>query len=123
MRVINVSLPISNSGDLSQATLSSDPIFLDNEYGFAVQVAWSGGPATGTVKIQGSCDPGGTAPGGSSATVTNWSDIAGATLAVAGASGNGIVNLDATYYKYARVFYTKTAGAGTLTARVQSKGA
>lgn len=118
MRVTNTALTISSNGDLSQATLDSSLIHLDQNYGFSIQCIFTGTP-TGTLKIQGSNDVGYDSNGGG---VVNWSDIAGATIALTGAAGSGMFNLDATYYKWARLFYTRVAGSGTLTARLNSKG-
>lgn len=117
MIVTNAPLTITSSGDMAQATLSSDPINLDQKYGFSIQVMFTDAPV-GTLKIQGSCDLG---TNGIGSGVTNWSDIPGQTIAVA-AAGNGMFSVDATYYKWARLFYTKTSGTGALTARMNSKG-
>jgi hypothetical protein len=117
MIVTNNTLTVSNSGDMSQATLSTNPINLDQKYGFSIHAVFTGTP-TGTLKIQGSNDVG---SDGIGTGVSNWSDIPGQTLAVA-AAGNGMFNVDASYYKWARLFYTKAGGTGTLTARLNSKG-
>lgn len=119
MRVYNEALPISNSGDMSQATLTSDPIYLEHQFGFALQAVYTGTP-TGTLKLQASCDEGTNDNG---AGVTNWTDISGATAALAGAAGNSFFNISDVHYKWARLVYTRTGGVGTLTAQVNSKGA
>jgi hypothetical protein len=113
----NVSLTISSFGDMSQSSISSNPINLNQKYGFSIHSLFTGSPV-GTLKIQGSNDVG---TDGIGSGVSNWSDIPGAIFSVT-ASGDAMFNLDATYYNWARLYYTSTSGTGTLTARLNSKG-
>lgn len=79
------------------------------------------GTSTGTLKLQYSNDivnptePSGTTP-------TNWTDISGASVAVAGAGVVGIPKTDLCY-EFVKVVFTHTSGeAGTLTVNVKAFG-
>lgn len=72
------------------------------------------GTSTGTLKLQFSND---------GPTVTNWSDIAGATVAIAGAGTYAIPKADICY-GWTRCFFAHTnAAAGTITVNTKSNGA
>ena len=89
--------------------------------GFAVTNVVQGN-AAGTVKLQ-SCDDEGTIPeaGEYSATgLSNWNDIANATLPVAG-TGNYSFNCANLYFRWVRVAYVATSGAGTMASRVSGE--
>lgn len=121
----NVSqLNISGGGAMTgTSTITSNPIRLDQIYGYAVQAIYTGSPV-GTLKLQASCD---TPPNqsqvsnGGPDTVTNWTDITNATQAVTSA-GNFIFNVNGAFYNYVRLVYTNTSGTGALTAQICIKG-
>lgn len=97
--------------------------WLDQVYGIAIQAVFSGSPV-GTVKLQGSCDHGGSGMPGqppNDAAVVNWNDIKDSSTAVTGA---GIVdwNYNGVFYNWIRLVYTATSGTGSLTVTVKTKG-
>lgn len=112
MRVYDYKL--INAGDLSLATLTSAPAVLDSIYGFAMQ-AVAAGTGTGTLAIQGSCDP---FSDQYPQLVTNWTQVTTAAIA----AGTVLVNLDGQHYKWVRVVYTRAGGTGTLTVNMHAKG-
>lgn len=113
---------VFNEGDMSLASITSDTINLENILYLAIQAIWTGTP-TGTIKLQGSCDTGTTIAGNTEgAGVSNWTDIASATLAPGGSASSGFIELKETGMKWARLVYTRSGGSGALTARFNAKG-
>lgn len=113
-----------NASMTGTTVVNSNPIPLDQIYGFALQAYWTGTPV-GTFKLQGSCD----APGKTTQTsnggpdiVTNWSDIANSTTTAAGSSGNFVWNFNGCFFRYVRLVYTNASGTGTLNAEIVNKG-
>jgi len=111
------------AGDISQATVTSNPVLVDQlDIGFAFACVTAGG-GTGTLKVQ-ACNDHGAYTGTDPATatgLTNWVDVTSATLTVTG-DGVWMLNLSNQNYRWARVVYTRTAGSGTLNIRVNGKG-
>lgn len=119
MRVTNeLLLPVSDAS-MSQ---TSPPAIVDHAWGYAIQVVITG-TATGTVKLQGSCDPGPNAnfQAANDPYVVDWTDIANSSQPVTGA---GTVTYDVvkTAYPWVRVVYTASSGTGTISARYNAKG-
>lgn len=113
---------IVDAGDMSLASITSDTINLENILYLAVQAVWTGTP-TGTIKLQGSCDTGTTIAGNTDGDgVSNWTDIASATLSPAGSASSGFIELKETGIKWVRLVYTKSGGSGSLTSRFNAKG-
>lgn len=105
------------------ATLNSSALQLENMFGYAIQIVFTGTP-TGSFKLQSSCDPV-TAAGqkfGANGAVTfsptNWTDIADSTFTVS-AAGNVEWNVTDVMYNYVRVVYTDTS-SGASTAIITS---
>ena len=106
------------------ATINSVAMQLENMFGFAIQIVFTGTP-TGSFKLQASCDPItkqnqiiGT-NGAVTYSVTNWSDVANSTFSVS-AAGNVFWNYDGNVnWNFVRVVYTDTSG-GTSTAIITS---
>jgi hypothetical protein len=116
MKVNTIPLVMSSSTMSGTSTITSNPVPIDQIYGFAAQVVFTGTP-TGTFKLQGSCDIPAretAQSNGGPDTITNWSDLS-LTLAAAGAAGNGIINVNGAFYRYVRLVYTNTSGTGVLT--------
>ena len=115
---------ITGASMTGTVTVNSNPINLDQIYGYAVQVVWSGNP-TGSFKLQASCDAptstNQTANGGPDG-IVNWSDITGTAQAVAGSAGNFMWNQNGAFYRYVRLVYTNSAGVGSFSANVVIKG-
>lgn len=108
---------IIDSGDMSEATITSEIYEIKRGYGYSVQFAWSGTSPVGTIKLQASND---LVPRESE--ISNWTDITGSTVDVTGNTGTGMLNVTSSMYSWVRAVYTKTSGTGTLNAVLQEKG-
>jgi len=113
---------IQSAVDIS-TNATSNPILVDQfDLGFTIQAVTTS-TAAGTLKIQASCDLGEIDSGGPSdaSGISNWVDVTGATSAVSGA-GVYMINCSNQHYRWARLVYTATSGAGSMTTRVNGKG-
>ncbi len=123
MRSNTLSL-LKNAVMTGTSEVDSSPITIDQIFGYAVQAIWTGTP-NGTMLLQASCDAPAretqTSNGGPDV-VTNWSDITGTSITIAGSSGNFMWNLDGTFYRYFRLKYVNTSGTGSLTVNAVLKG-
>ncbi len=115
---------LSGAAMTGTAVVTSNPIPLDQIYGFAIQAYWTG-TSTGTLKLQASCD----APvrttqtsNGGPDVVTNWTDIANSSTPVISGGGNFIWNFTGCFYRYVRLVYTNATGTGSLSAEISEKG-
>lgn len=108
---------IVNAGDMS-ADINSNPTQIEWVFGYSIQCVMTDAPV-GTLKLQASND---FDPGRPNLAPTNWSDIANTSQAVNGA-GIAFYNIPDSMYRWVRLVYTFTSGTGTLTARIQTKGA
>lgn len=104
-------------------TITSNPVRVDQIYGYAVQAIYTGSPV-GTLTLEASCD----SPGrqtqissGGPDTVTNWNTITDSSYAVSGA-GKYMWNVNGAFYNYIRLVYVNTSGTGVLTANLSEKG-
>lgn len=115
----NVNEVLLNAGDAS-GSLNSGVLNMQFLYGVAIQAVFTGSPV-GTIKLQGSCDPGTLNIQIAPTSVINWNDISDSSQAV---SGSGIVdwNYNGAFFKWLRVVYTSTSGTGTLTITANGKG-
>lgn len=115
------SSPLFAPNTILNATLNSAPMQLQNMYGFAIQLVYTGtiGTGGGTFKLQGSADSVYATPNNSlsAQTPTNWSDIANSSTAIlaGGGGGNVMYNVFDAMYNFVRVVYTDASG-GTSTA-------
>lgn len=119
MRVLNeILLPVSDAS-ISQ---TSNPGILDHAWGYAIQVLITG-TATGTVKLQGSCDPGPNAnfQAANDPQAVNWTDVLNSAQPVTGV-GSVAYDVVKTAYPFVRVVYTAASGTGTITAHLNTKG-
>lgn len=107
MRHYKAALVSSNriATDMS-VTINGPALILEQSQDFSIQAKWTGTP-TGSFKLQCSNDV--------EATVTDWEDIPGSTLAVAGAAGTQVWNYTGAPFRWVRIVYTATSGSGTLT--------
>lgn len=85
----------------------------------AAQGVFTGTGITGTLKLQGSLDPANSSS--TTAAPTNFTDIAGATIAV-GAAGSFMIPITQLCYNWIRLVYVFSAGTGTVTANVKAIG-
>lgn len=103
-------LPTTSLG----ASLNSGYINIRESVGFALYLKWSGVTAAGEFKIQISNDSG--------SVPSNWVDLAGSQLTVAGA-GDQLWNVSNAFFSYVRIVYTRTGGTGDITnAELSVKG-
>jgi hypothetical protein len=106
----------------ASVTQTSAPLIVDHSWGYAIQAVFTG-TTTGTLKLQGSCDPGPNAnfQAANDPYVVDWTDIANSGAPVTGA---GTVTYDVvkTAYPWVRLVYTPASGTGTITARFNAKG-
>lgn len=94
---------IINAGDMSQATLTSTVINVQNLDNAGLEVTWTGSP-TGTITVQASIS-----------NQTFYSLTFNPTLTQpAGSAGGYLINLNQLPFTYFKVVYTKTSGTGTL---------
>ena len=108
MRIATDNLTISNGAMTADRT--SEVILLDHQYGYSVQIAWTGTP-TGDFTLEASNDN------------TTFITVSGSTVAAGGGAGNHLWEVDVAMYRYVRVKYTFTSGTGTWTQALSySKG-
>jgi hypothetical protein len=98
------------------ATINGSAIHSQTWFKISAQIVITG-TATGTFKIQASQDD----TLGTPNAPTNWNDITGATVAVAGAGCYLIPSLDCCYQNV-RLVYTNGSGSGTMVASIKSLG-
>lgn len=105
-------LPRSILATWDSVTLSADRVTTGIDIscvkGFALFAKWGAG-AVGTISLQGSLDP-----VSSPASVSNWSDISGSSVAVSGANST-LWNVSDAHYTWVRIKFTFTSGTGTMT--------
>lgn len=87
------------------STINGPAININLYQDFSFFAKWSSTP-TGTFKLQSSNDLGDT--------VTDWEDIPGSSVAVAGAAGQQMWNYTRSQFRWVRLVYTATSGSGTL---------
>lgn len=114
---------ILTAGDLSQATVTSNGIDLQQLYVASIQAVYTGSPV-GTFVVQVSNDIVKIDPSvaNQAANVVNWIDYSGSSLAIS-AAGSNMWNLTDMGYRWVRLKYTKTSGTGAVTAIFTAKGA
>lgn len=119
MRTVNDVL--ASAVDAS-ASFNSEAFLVDQVFSFDLQVIISGTPI-GTMKLQGSSDPGTTGTVPTSVGVSNWGDVAGSTQSINGA-GYVVYNYtEAPGFKWVRLVYTSSSGTGNVTIQANGKGA
>ena len=105
----NRPVTIMSAGDMSQASLASGPVPINETKNVAVQLTWTSN-AVGSYAVQVSNDQ------------MHWAnlDTTGAP-AIAGTPGTVMLDLT-TFAPYLQVIYSRTSGAGALTVSVHGKG-
>ena len=98
------------------ATVNSTVMDLDQSYGWDCQAVWTGTP-NGAIKVQVSDDI-----ALSSASVTNWTDVASSSVSITGAAGNTRWGARPVDYRWLRLTYTNTSSTGVLNATCAVKG-
>lgn len=110
---LNIDLVAQNKiGTNLSVNQTSEAINIELYYGYSMQFKWTGAQS-GNFKIQASNDLSNAVP----ASMT-WDDVSGTTATIAGGLIAGadhfLYTADAQYYKWIRIVWTRTAGAGTL---------
>jgi hypothetical protein len=98
------------------ASFESQPILLDQIYGFSFQAVFTGAPE-GSFKLQVSNDD-----KSFGFTPVNWTDVTGSTQIITEA-GDIVWNFNGAFYKWVKVVYTRDAGTGSCDVTYSSKGA
>lgn len=111
-----------NAANAAQS-FESPAFLLDQMFGVSFQVIIAGTPI-GTMKLQGSNDFGTNVLNGNNPTlgVTNWTDITGSSQSITGA-GTGVYNAVNDLFRWIKVVYTAVSGSGSISVRVNAKGA
>lgn len=119
----NTIILLSAAAMTSTTEVDSAAIPVDQLWGFAIQAVWTGTP-TGNLKLQASCDAPllTTQTSNGTSSVTNWTDVADTTVAVAGAAGNYMWNVTSAAYRFVRLVYINASGTGVLSATMSAKG-
>ncbi len=122
MRIQNEELSLSGTDMTSNITC--DPIWLGHIAYYSIQLVFTGTP-DGSFKLQVSNDIGSNDLSIASATVTNWTDLAGSSTVVS-ASGDLMFNANNAGYRWVRLVWTNSASGSPSTitsARFNVKGA
>ena len=106
-------------GDMS-ADITSTPTIITNLSMVSYQVTWSGSTPVGNVIVEASNDYTVDASGKVLNTGT-WNEVTGATAAISGNTGKGMINLNQMPAFAIRLKYVFTSGTGTLNATVVAK--
>lgn len=107
---------VSNNGDKQSVALDTSQI-----YAISVATTFSDAAAAGTLKIQGSNDVPADQVAPPAYVPTNWADIPTASASVT-AGGTVVIEKFSLCYRWVRVTWTRSAGAGTFTARINTQG-
>lgn len=104
------------------ASINSAAIRTDQLIAVSAQGIVSGGLSpVGVLKLQASNDAGTIPANGAAPTVTNWSDIPSATIAV-GADGVFLIPKTELSYNWIRVVYTRASGDGLISCNLMTLG-
>jgi hypothetical protein len=97
------------------ADFVSDPILIDQIFGYSFQAIFSGSP-DGSFKLQASNDD-----VSRPQNVSNWTDIAGTALVIT-VDGDAMWNVTNAFYKWVRISWTVLSGTGSCSVTYASKG-
>lgn len=99
---------VSNNGNKESAHIDAQQV-----YGCSFVATFSDNAAAGTMKIQGSNDPCGFGNIAEDFTPTNWVDVASGSVVVAAGATSTVEKIHINY-RWLRVTWTRTGGAGTF---------
>lgn len=122
MRFMNT--PVTWSDSTLDADRTSNPIHVGTQYNICVQVSVvKDGSIEGDFKIQISCDDdkSGTTEAQRASNVTNWTDLYTSSQEILD-TGAVAWNISDIAFEWIRIVYTRTAGSGTVSARVNGRG-
>lgn len=112
---------ILTNADMSQASIHSNGVQLQQGVNLSIQAVWTGAPV-GTLIVQVSDDIVAPSPGADpAANVVNWSKYTGSDATVNGAGDIMWVDRNSGY-QWIRILYAKISGTGTLNATFSGKG-
>lgn len=115
---------IITAGDMSQATVASFGMHVDQGVNWTIQAIWTGVPV-GNFTIQVSNDIVAVNPvstGDPAINVVNWTTYTGSSTAAGGAPGDFAWIAQNAGYQWVRLLYTRTSGTGTVNATFNGKG-
>lgn len=118
---------VITNGDMSAATITSDPTILQSLSLVSYAVSWSGTAPVGTLAVQVSDDysldsTGTVSNAGTWNTVTlNIAGVPTSSIAITGNTGKGYIEVGPTAAYAVRLLYTKTSGTGTFQATINAK--
>lgn len=107
---------VANDGNKESACIDVSQV-----YAISLIGTFTDSASTGTLKFQVSNDIPVDTVAPPAFVPTNWADAAAGSIA-ATAGGSITVNVDKMNYRWARVTWTRTAGAGTFSVRTNSQG-
>jgi hypothetical protein len=111
---------VITNGDMSLASITSQPSIIQNLSKVAYSVSWAGSSPVGVLSVQVSNDYSQNAEGGTLNPGT-WNTITLSTPAnVSGNTGVGFIDIDSAAFAI-RLVYTKTSGTGSLQAFITGK--
>lgn len=113
------------SGDMSVASITSQPINLKHEKDCGVQLVWTGTPTgTFTFEVNMQFNQRGTDPFAIENEQGTWTQLTMATAPTSpsGTASDTFVDLSELPAEWVRVKYTRTSGTGTLTGFAKQKG-
>lgn len=105
--------PILLDAATNSGTKYSPILDASHLYNGSFQIYFSDGSAAGTVVLQGSNDPQSKLPGNEDP--QNWNDIANTSTSVTSGSSK-LVSVAQLNYRWIRLKWTQSGGAGTVTA-------
>lgn len=113
--------PIITNGNMALSSVTSVGVDLNQINLSSMQAYWTGSPV-GSLKVQVSTDNVPLGLGADPASnVVHWTDYTGSSVAIS-AAGDQLYNMTFVGYRWARLVYTKTSGAGTINATYNGKG-
>lgn len=115
---------ILTNGDMSQATLASKGMQIQQGVNWSIQAVWTGGTADGVLTIEVSNDIVPVNPdssGDPAINVVNWSTYTGSNTNVSGAGDFAWLAQNAGY-QWVRLKFVKNSGTGVLNATFNGKG-
>lgn len=109
------------AGDMSQASLTTIGLDIQQLYSYAIGAVFSGTMA-GSFILQVSSDLVLMAPGSDpAANVVNWYDYTSSSQTIS-AGGNFLWNVTPAGYRWVRLKYTRSSGSGSLSVYFDGKG-
>jgi hypothetical protein len=109
------------AGDMS-ANITSTGINLISIYAYSIQATWTGSAPVGVFSLQGSNDAGDVGSGQGVSQPIYWTTIASSNQSISGGPGSILYDVTECSYRWVRLIYIFSSGAGTLRAVINTKG-